>query len=414
MKNKPQAVILAAGKGIRFHPLTKSCPKPLLKVLNKTILEHNLDQLDNLVSEVILVIGYQGEKIKNFFGNRYKNLKIKYIFQGPQLGTGDAAKTALALIKDKFLVLNGDDIYDREDIKKCLKRYPCMLLSRVENSSNFGVVALSKNLVKGIVEKPKKALDHLVNTGLYFLPKSILNFKIKKSPRGEYELTDYANEFIKKEKLFFVEAKNWYPLPYPWYLFEVNEFLLKKEKMVRKGKIEKNCTIRGKVIIGKGSTIKSGSYLQGPIYIGENCQIGPNCFLRGPISISSNCVVGLAVEMKNSLIGDDSQICHLSFVGDSIIGKNCNLAAGTVVANYRFDKKTVKVTANGDLIDTKREKFGCILGNNVKTGVNSSIMPGVIIGQNAIVGPNSLVRENIPDNTIFYTKFPKLIKKQSA
>jgi len=396
-----QAVILAAGKGKRFQPLTNYRPKPLLKVLNKTILEYNLDQLNNLVREVILVVGYQGEKIKKIIGKRYKNLKIKYIFQKKQLGTANAAKKTLPLIGDKFLLLNGDDLYDREDIKKCLKKYPSILLAWKKNPSNFGIVSCKGGIVLSIVEKPKKPKDNLVNTGLYFLPKSIFDFKIKKSPRGEYEFTDYLKEFIKKEKLFFIKAKNWKALSYSWNLFEVNEFLLKKEKIIRKGRVEKNSQIKRKVIMEKGTLVKSGSYLQGPIYIGKNSQIGPNCYIKGPVSIGENCLLGQAVEIKNSIIGNNVKISHLSCVADSIIGENCNLGAGTIIANLRFDRKTIRTMVNGKLIDTKRKKFGAILGDNVKTGINVSITPGLLIGSDSLIYPNSLVKKNVKDKEIF-------------
>lgn len=419
----PQAVILAAGKGKRFWPLTLTRPKPLLKILDKAVLEHNLDQLNDLVKEVILVIGYRGEKIKEFFGSGYKNLKIKYVSQNSQTGTGDAAKKALPLIKDKILLLNGDDLYDKEDIKKCLKKFPCVLLARVnpvrntisngvKDASNFGVVRCQGKLVKEIQEKPKKPDSNLVNTGLYFLPKSILNSTIKKSARGEYEFTDCLCEFIKRKKLFFVEAKNWRPLSCPWNLLEAANFLLKKEKEIRKGRIEKNAFLKGKIIIKKGALIRAGSRLEGPIYIGEDSQIGPNCLIRGPVSIGKRCLIGQSVEIKNSVIGDDCKIPHLSYVGDSIIGQGCNLGAGTIVANLRLDNQTIKLTIDGKIIDTKLQKFGCVLGDNVKTGVNSSLMPGVLVGSNSIVGPNSVVFENVDSDTKFYSKFQGVKKKK--
>lgn len=416
MKNNykvEQAIILAAGLGLRFRPLTETRPKPLLKVLNKSILEHNLDQLDGVVKEVILVAGYLEDLIKKTLGHQYKSLKIRYIFQKPPLGTANAAQKALPWIKGNFLLLNGDDLYDKEDIKRVLGKYPSILLSHMKNSSNFGVVSCSKDFVKGIVEKPKGAVNNLVNTGLYFLPKSIFQTKIKKSPRGEYEFTDYINEFIKKNKLSFIVAKNWYPLPYPWYLLGANEALLKQSKGTLKGKVEKNCSLSGKIIIEKGAIIKGGSYLQGPIYIGENSEIGPNASLRGPVIIGDNCKVGQAVEVKGSIIGDNSKIAHLSFIGDSIIGENCNLGAGVILSNLRFDRKTIQTTIAGKLIDTKREKFGAILGDNVQIGVNSALMPGVNIGHNTLLGPNSLIKENVEANKVFYQKSPSIIKKRT-
>jgi UDP-N-acetylglucosamine diphosphorylase/glucosamine-1-phosphate N-acetyltransferase len=411
--NLKQAVILAAGLGLRFRPLTETKPKPLLKVLDKTILEHNLEQLDGLVEEVILVVGYLKEAIKNLIGERYKSLKIKYVFQKKPLGTGDAARRTKPFLEEKFLLLNGDDIYDRQDIKEVLKKYPCILLARTKDSSNFGLVSHDRNFVKGIIEKPKEVKENLVNAGLYFLPKSILNFQIKKSSRGEYEFTDYINSFVKREKLFFVEAKEWYPLSYPWYLFSANESLLKRKKAFNKGKVEKNCTLKGKIIIEEGTVIKSGSYLQGPIYIGKNSEIGPGAFLKGPLRIGSSCRIGHAVEIKNSLIGDRVKVAHLSFIGDSIIGDNCNLGAGTILANLRFDRKPIKTEIAGKVIETKREKFGAILGDDVQIGVNSVLMPGINIGHNTIVGPNSLVIKNIENNKIFYQNNQMIIKEKS-
>jgi len=106
-----QAVILAAGEGIRLRPLTLDKPKPLVKIDGKTLLEHNLDQLIGLIDEVILIIGYKGDMIKEYIGSEYQSMKIKYIEQKEQLGTGHALMQAKKLIKGKFLVLMSDDLY---------------------------------------------------------------------------------------------------------------------------------------------------------------------------------------------------------------------------------------------------------------------------------------------------------------
>ncbi len=402
-----QAVILAAGQGIRARPLTSTKPKPLLKILGKTILEHNLEQLRGLVNEVILVIGYKGEIIEKFFGNRYKNLKIKYVWQKEQLGTGDAAQKVIPFLKDKFFLLNGDDLYDKNDFQNCLKKFPSILIAGVKNPVDFGQVIVGKKTVKEFIEKPEKELSNLVNCAFYFLDKSIFKLKIEKSKRGEYEFPDFLRNLIENKKLFFVIAKNWLPLPYSWNLLDANQFLLNKIKRSIKGKIEKNCQISGKVVIEKGTLIKSGTYIEGPVFVGKNCQIGPHCYLRGPISLGDNCHLGQAVEIKNSIIGDDSKIPHLNYLGDSILGQNCNLGAGTILANLRFDKKNIKVNVEGKQIDSQKIKLGAILGDNVNVGINCSLMPGVLIGANSTIGPHSVVFENIKENTNFYRNLSK-------
>jgi bifunctional UDP-N-acetylglucosamine pyrophosphorylase/glucosamine-1-phosphate N-acetyltransferase len=390
-----QAIILAAGNGIRLRPLSITKPKPLIEVLDKSILEHNLEQLSGLVKEVILVVGFKGEMIKKKFGSRYKGIKIKYIWQKNQLGTGDAAKLASRLAQDKFLLLNGDDFYFKEDIKKTLKKFPSLLAKEVENPLPFGVILKDKNFVKEILEKPKKPISKLVNTGLYYLPKKIFDFKIKKSARGEYEFTDYLKQFIEKNKLYLITADFWMPISYSWNLLEAAKFLIERKKKKNQGKIEKGVQIKGKVIIEKGTVIRSGSYIIGPVYIGKNCTIGPNCFLREYSVIRDNCRVGQAVEIKNSIIGKNTNVAHLSYVGDSVIGENCNLGAGTIIANLRHDEATIKTMINGDLVDTGRRKFGTIFGDGVKTGIGTLIYPGRKIWPKKTTLPGETVKKDI-------------------
>jgi bifunctional UDP-N-acetylglucosamine pyrophosphorylase/glucosamine-1-phosphate N-acetyltransferase len=399
-----QAVILAAGEGTRVYPLTKTKAKPSLKVLGKSIIEYNLEALSGLVKEVILVIGYKGEDIEKNIGSNFGPLKIKYVWKKEILGTADAAKEAKDLIKDKFLLLNGDDIYSKEDIKKCLKTFPSILLAKVEDPSRFGVVSIENDSIKDIAEKPENPSGNLVNTGLYFLDKSIFDFEIEKSQRNEYEFTDLIKNYIQRQKLYFQIAEGWIPLSFSWNLLDLNEFLLKKAKGKKQGKIEKYCTILGNVIIEKGAEIKSGTYIEGPAYIGKNSKVGPNSYIRAFTCVGDNCRIGQAVEVKNSIIGDGSHIAHLSYVGDSIIGSDCNFGAGTIAANLRFDSKTIKSEVKGKVIDTGRRKFGCVIGDDVKTGINVSIMPGILIGKNSVIYPNSLIERNLPDDSIFNPK----------
>ena len=389
-----QAIILCAGQGTRIYPLTLGKPKPLLNVCGKTILEHNLDQLRGLTQEVILVVGYRGEEIKEFLGDKYKNINIKYVWQKRALGTGDAAKMANGLIKDKFLLLYGDDLYDKQDIKKCIEKFPCILLKKMEEPSAFGQVKVERNNVKCLVEKPSSDISNLVNTGVYYLDKSIFDFNIKKSSRGEYEFTDYIKSLIKTKKLHCGIAENWMPVSYVWKLLDINEFLLKSSRAKNLGICEKNSVIKGKVIIGEGSVIKGGVRVEGPVYIGKNCIIGPNSFIRKYTCIGDDCRVGQAVEIKNSIIGKGTFISHLSYVGDSIIGENCNFGSGAIVANLRHDGADIKTMVNGKLIDTKRRKFGTVFGDNVKTGVGTLIYPGRKIWPDKFTKPGEIIKQD--------------------
>lgn len=390
-----QAIILAAGSGTRFVPLSLTKPKPLFSVFGKSILEHNLEELAGIADEVFLIVGYKQELIREVIGANYRNIKINYIEQKEQNGTGASAKAALEFLEDKFLLLNGDDYYFREDIVKAVDNFPCVLVKEHVNPSSFGVILTEGDKVKELVEKPENPPSNLVNAALYYLPKKIFEYEIKKSVRGEYEFTDYLKQFIKENDLKFVVAKNWFPASYPWDVFEAMPVLFEKLEKGIKGEVEERATLKGEVIAEKGTIIKNGAYIEGPVYLGKNCVIGPNCFLRGCVSIGDNCHIGQSVEIKNSIIGNNTNIAHLSYVGDSIIADNCNLGAGTIIANLRHDWGTVKTNIKGKLIDTKRNKFGAILGDGAKTGISTMVYPGRKIWPGKMTLPGQKVEEDI-------------------
>jgi len=185
---------------------------------------------------------------------------------------------------------------------------------------------------------------------------------------------------------------------YPWHLLDINEEILKKTGKKIEGIIEKNTTIKGNTIVGENSEILAGSYIEGPVIIGSNCKIGPNCYIRSYTSIGNGCHVGNACEIKNSIIMDNSSAPHQNYVGDSVIGCNCNLGAGTKIANLRFDKKNIEVVLNGKKVDTKRKKLGAIIGDNVQTGINSMINVSTTIGNNVFIGPGAIATGEIKPN----------------
>ncbi|MDH7507432.1 MAG: DapH/DapD/GlmU-related protein, partial [Candidatus Thermoplasmatota archaeon] len=199
------------------------------------------------------------------------------------------------------------------------------------------------------------------------------------------------NLFLKNEELKGIFLKEFKDVVYPWDLFDANEEILKKIDKKIEGEIEKNTKIKDNVVIGKNTKILSGAYIEGPVVIGQNCKIGPNCYIRPYTSIGNNCHVGNACEIKNSIIMDGTNIPHNNYVGDSVLGQNCNLGAGTKIANLRLDKKNISVVLNGEKIDTKKRKLGVIMGDNVQTGINSMMNVGSIIGNNVFIGPGTIV-----------------------
>ena len=224
-----KAVILAAGKGTRMQPLTFEKPKPLLTVADKTLIEHNLEQLNGLVDEVIIVIGYKGEMIRKHLGDKFKDIKISHVEQKEQLGTGHAIMQAKDFVKGRFIVMMGDDLYFRKDIENCIKYDLSILVKKVKDPSSFGVIVKEGDKVKEIVEKPKEFVSDLANTALYVFDERLFSAleNSKKSSRGEYELIDAVN--VLASDITVVIANNWIPICYP-------EDLEKADKIMREVK----------------------------------------------------------------------------------------------------------------------------------------------------------------------------------
>jgi bifunctional UDP-N-acetylglucosamine pyrophosphorylase/glucosamine-1-phosphate N-acetyltransferase len=153
------------------------------------------------------------------------------------------------------------------------------------------------------------------------------------------------------------------------------------------------------VILGKDGVIRAGSIVEGPAFIGEGSKVGPNAYVRRFTFLDRGVRIGNACEVKNSIVMEGTKIPHLSYVGDSIVGCNCNIGAGTMVANLRFDEAFITATVKGERVSTGERKFGAVIGDNVRTGVNVSVMPGVKIGYGSWIGPGTVVSRDVPART---------------
>ena len=182
---------------------------------------------------------------------------------------------------------------------------------------------------------------------------------------------------------------------YPWDLLAIQERIMAVWEDEISGEVHPAAVIEGKLKLGKGSRILPGVYIEGNVVIGEDCKIGPNCYVRGSTSIGDNCHIGQSVEIKNSLILSGSNVGHLSYVGDSILGANVNLGAGTIVSNFRHDGGNHISRVGKELVDTGRRKFGTVIGDGVHTGIGTLVYPGRKIGPGLFTLPGDVVRKDI-------------------
>jgi len=208
-----QAVILAAGRGKRMKHLTNSQPKPMLQVNGLPILEYKIRILPKTIEEIIFIIGYCGEHIMNHFGKSFEGRPIRYVFQTRLNGTGGAVHLAKSLIKDRFLVMMGDDLYHKRDVKSMLKYDLAVLAKEDDNPSNFGVLKTNRRgYLIDIVEKPKQPKERLVNTAMYVLNKKFFNYELVPIGNGEYGLPQTLAVMAAEHPVKVVKATFWHPI----------------------------------------------------------------------------------------------------------------------------------------------------------------------------------------------------------
>ncbi len=405
-----KGVVIAAGEGKRLKPLTHTRPKCMIPVAGRPILSHVLEGLRGAgIREVVIVVNYLKDRIIDEFGDGKKvGMKIRYAVQKEMRGTADAFLAAEGIVDDTFVGIAGDVITESSAIKKLISSHESEMtvgLKRVEDVSNYGVAEIARGRIKKFEEKPKNHRSGLANCSMYVMESSVFP-KLKSlemSKRGEYEVTDLIRTLAKKGEVGGIELKEfWQDLGVPWQLFDANEFLLNRMPEKKEGELE-DCKVRGKVIIEKGAHVFN-SFLEGPVFIGRNSEVGPYSFIRSNSSIGENCGIGDSTTVKNSIIMNGVNAKHLSYIGDSIVGENCNFGAGTQIANWRFDAGTIKMEIMEKKIDTKRSKLGVIIGDNTKTGVLASVMPGRTIGDGCWIGANVQVDRNIPRATRVFLK----------
>lgn len=392
-----KAVILAAGEGTRMKPLTEDTPKPLLPVAGKPIIEHSIDLLEGKIDEIVIVAGYEIGQFKERYGDR-ENIEI--VEQEEQEGTADAALSAKELVGEKTLILNGDDIYG-ESLAKITEKETAVLASETEKPENFGVFSAEDGNVTGIMEKPDNPDSNLVNTGCFLVKQNFFDLleKVDRSERGEHEITDALEEYFKTENVELVEANNWMPCSYPWQLIDANEKLLNELEGEISGEIADSSQINGEVVIEDGAEIREFSTIEGPAIIKSGAEVGPQARIRPGTVLMENVEVANS-EVKNSVIRKNSNIPHFNYVGDSYLGKNVNLGAGTKTANLRNDDEDIRLKVKGELMDSGRKKLGAVVGSRAKLGVNCSINPGVKIGFEAATDSHEKISVDLPDSSL--------------
>lgn len=393
-----QAVILAAGEGTRLRPFTSNRPKVMLPIGNRPILEFVVEALAaNGIRDIILVVGYKKERIMSFFGDGSRfNTHITYLIQDKQLGTAHAMTCLKGAVKERFLVLPGDNIVDKETVSSllALDHGNSVLVTESDEPSKYGVVRLQGDKIVAIEEKPRESIGNIINTGLYNFEQSMLSRFENGVKQGQYGITDILKSSLHDLDIQAVRASGrWEDAVYPWDLVRLNELALENRGLDIAGMVEPGVTIKGPVSIGKGTRIRSGCYIEGPVIIGEGCDVGPSAAIFPSTSIGDGVNIDPFTVIKNSIImanvtiGSHGHICH-SVIDDNVtIGPafacNCGRAQICIENSWHNIKK-----------------LGFIVGEETTIGANVVVSAGSIIGSGCRIGDGANVTGKVENRSI--------------
>ncbi len=214
-----------------------------------------------------------------------------------------------------------------------------------------------------------------------------------------------ANEFFQWESTSL--AALFEGITYVWEALDgVDSWLEKQLRLLpslstrRQGIIQPGAFVGDDVILAQGAIVETGAWIKGPAYIGAHSQVRHGAYLREGSIIGEHCVVGHASEIKTSILLDGSAAPHFNYVGDSILGRHCNLGAGAKLSNLKHAKTEIVIKVSGTEYPTHRTKLGAILGDGVALGCNTVSNPGTIVGPGTLVYPNALLRGVYPANSI--------------
>lgn len=402
------AVILAGGVGERFWPLEK---KAMFPFCGKPLLEYQIEIILPFAEYITVVVHENIEPSVKKLCNVYDNVHAVV-----QRGSGQAA-AMLALkntIQGEALILNSNDVFHSDIFSAVLQKkeqqdVDCLLAAKkMESYFPGGYLKISEDKVEEVIEKPgadnepsqfvRLAVDYFKDINAFI--EVIEETKSEQDDLYERALT----VFIKKGRsvIFIPYEKDWYPLKYPWHILPLQRFFLSKIRSHRGSNAitGKNVEIQGEVYIGNNVKIYGNATIVGPCYIGDNTIIGSNSLIIQS-NIENNCLIGGYCEVTRSHIGSRVML-HRNYVGDSVLDEKVLMGAGAVLANFRFDEKSVSSIVKGEKISTGFTKFGSIIGNSSKIGVNATIAPGVKIGKNTFIGPASYVDEDVEEGKFVY------------
>jgi UDP-N-acetylglucosamine diphosphorylase / glucose-1-phosphate thymidylyltransferase / UDP-N-acetylgalactosamine diphosphorylase / glucosamine-1-phosphate N-acetyltransferase / galactosamine-1-phosphate N-acetyltransferase len=401
-----QAILLTAGQSKRFAPLGD---KNFFKLGEYFLIEQQVKKIQNSGIKKIIIVANKNNysHIQKLFPKN--EIVIQKNLNHGMLG-GVLSASKFLNSDTPTLITSTNDVIETSVIKKLLTKKNCngvILAQKIDKYFPGGYIKIQNNKITSIIEKPKqnKIPSNLVNIVFHFFrkPKTLLSELKKVSNKNDdgYELA--LNKLFKKQNFTFLEnSKQWVALKFPWHALDLTQHFLaqQKPKISKQASIAKTAIIEGNTLIHSGTRILDYAIVKNSV-IGENAVIGNHSLVRDSL-IQENAVIGGSSEVARSYIGNNSWL-HRNYIGDSVLAKNVSLGSGCVCANLRLDDEEIFCEIQNKKIATQKNKFGCVIGKNSRVGVNTSIMPGVLVGEGSFIGSGLVVEKNISSQTFFNT-----------
>ena len=403
-----KALVLCGGIGNRMRPLRED--KFMLDFLGRPLLLHIVDMLrDAGIQQFIFVANKDTIEELRLVAQGLDDLACRVVLQEEHSGMAGAVEAAGEYLEGPVLVVSSNDVVEPSAYLKVVEALEkgdsdvCLLASRKGQYFPGGYLVVDEQMkVSRIVEKPKPGEEpgDLVNVVVHahrdahWLLDALLRADTERDDRYEVALDLLIREGKRVTAVPYVGF--WGPLKYPWDIFPVMEYFVwgLRRRVSLGARVAPGAVVEGSVVLADGARVLEHAVIRGPAYIGEKAIIGNNVLIRGGCHIGAGSVVGFSTEVKHSYIGRSCWF-HSNYVGDSIIDDGCSFGSGAVTANLRFDEGIVKVRVGDERVATGMDKLGVIMGRRSQVGINASLMPGVLVGPGAVVGPHVNLTGNL-------------------
>ena len=412
-KHEVTAIILAGGIGTHFLPFVTD--KTLFPFMGVSLLSRTLHMFEkSSIASAIVVTNERNDQWLSQNKGTFPNLSITSLKQPKPIGMGDALLTVKHLLpRSGVLVTNAGDMVDETLVPgllaMCKDKRAVVTGMEVESYQPLGYFKMRGDQATGIVEKPGPDAmpSNLANLVFHYFSDPIqfanLIEKYKQAATGnEDDIYEQAlSELMRNEDVDVYSYQGpWQKLKFGHHVLDMMTFFLNQlnPSISEEAHIAKSATIKGNVVIARGARVSENAVIAGPAYIGENVIVGNNALVRESM-IEEGSRIGFATEVARSYVGKDCDLHH-AYVGDSVLEKDVRLAYGVHTANFRLDRKPIKLKLLKTSLDTGRTKLGALLGAGTNVGVNVSLMPGITTGQGCVIYPGKIVNAALADHQV--------------